>query len=169
MKKGKQEIELYDFIKGAYLSLIGILAIIFNKMPYTLTILYLFPISLMFFSFKDLIYCTKNKDLENKIWFAILIRGIIFLCFSLFFVINFNTKIEAIIRLSSLFIIFYTLINIFINNQSKKYYIDFIILLLISIIFIFSYKTIANHLIYFYILFILMGIKNIILKRLYTI
>lgn len=150
--------------EGIYLSIISILCLIFNQVPSSLTILYLFPISLILISIEQLYYANKYKELNNQNWILIIIEGLLFLVLSLYLVINPINNVYLFIMILSSIIIIKNMFKLFINeNKSFIQYINIFTAIILGLLFIiFSKYIIDNLYLYFIILFLVWGIKKIL-------
>ena len=136
---------------------------IFDKNSYGITILYLFPLTLIILALKNLVYAINYKDMIKINWLIINIRGIMYLLFVLYLSLNHFVDIKQVIISSGIILIFNILTDYFIYNNKKLFFINFGILLILSILYIIFSKEIVNNLLFIYfILFIIYGFKDIL-------
>lgn len=151
--------------EGILLVLISTIILIFDLKPSALTILYLFPISLIALSIKELVYADKYKELENKRWMSIIIFGLVYLLFTFYLIINpLKNTYEFIITLSSIMIFKNLTKLITIKNKCLYNYMNIIVISLISALSIIFNNYIVNNLyLYFILIYLIYGIKKLII------
>ncbi len=163
--KGKFSLEKQILLfEGIGISIIGIICLLFNQIPSTLTVLYLLPSSLILISVEDLYYASKYKELNDNNWLLILLEGLIFLVISLYLVINPINNLYLFIMVLASIIIIKNMFKLFITEKkSLIQYIDIFLLMILGILFIIFSKYIIDSIyLYFLILFLVFGVKKIV-------
>lgn len=156
----KQEL----LFEGLLLIFTTILALVFNLNPCTLTIYYLFPISIISLGIFKLYYANKDKELDTKKWIIIVCEGIIYLIAALLLVIFPLENPSNFIYCFSTLLIFYNIIKLFINNKSTILIVNVIVLLALNILsIIFNNFILDNLYLYFLLIYLIYGIKKLIL------
>lgn len=153
-------------IEGIILLVFSLLVLIFNlNKPSTLTILYLFPIALIFISMDNIYFASKAKEIDNKFFLIYIIESIFYLLIVLYLIFNpIKDKYFFIIILSS-YIIFRNILKLFKTKvHSILEYFNIAVMIIISILCIVFNQYIINNLYLYLILFYLIyGIIKIVL------
>ena len=150
--------------EGIFLILISVICLTFNRFPKELTILYIFPISLILIAVKQLIYADKSKELEDRMWISIIIFGIMYLLFAFYLVINPLKDANQFIVVLSCLMIFIELTKL-VTTKNKcllNYLIIGIISLLSVLVIIFNGAVLSNLYLYLIISYLVLGVLKII-------
>lgn len=145
--------------------LVATIILIFDLKPTALTILYLFPLSLIFVAIKELTYADKYKELDQKRWIFIVIFGLMYLLFTFYLVINPLRDANEFVIALSCFMIFYKLTKII--TKKDKCLLDYLNIGFISIIsilaIIFNNYIVDNLYLYFILLYLIYGIIKLVI------
>lgn len=163
-KTNKIDDRKFMVFEGIVLVLVSLLTLIFDIKLTDLTLLYLFPITLVILSLEYLFMADKNKALKTFNWIFLIIPGLYYLLVSLYIVITKNIDPSIFIVLLASTIIFKNIMYFLAFSDKKIFdYIKMAFMIILSILFIIFKEIISEELVlYLGILFIAIGLIKII-------
>lgn len=163
-KTNKINDKKFMVFEGAFLILVSLLTLIFDIKLTDLTLLYLFPITLIILSLEYLVMADKNKALKTSNWIFLIIPGLYYLLVSLYVVITKNIDPSSFIVLLASTIIFKNIMYFLAFKEKKVFdYIRIVFMIILSILLIIFKDIVSEDLVlYLGILFIVVGIIKII-------
>lgn len=163
-KTNKINDKKFMVFEGAFLILVSLLTLIFDIKLTDLTLLYLFPITLIILSLEYLAMADKNKALKTSNWIFLIIPGLYCLLVSLYVVITKNIDSSSFIVLLASTIIFKNIMYFLASSEKKIFdYIRIVFMIILSILLIIFKDIVSEDLVlYLGILFIVVGIIKII-------
>ncbi len=151
-------------LDGVILIVTTLLTLIFERSkPGTLTVLYLLPISLIILSISCLYYASKTKDSELKYYIMPVIESLFYLIITFSVILNNGGKYDFVTILGIITVIKEVFNFLRYEDHSLLQFINYAVICVIMLACIlWSSYVLDNLYLFFILLYLVLGIKNII-------